>query len=191
MPSTISQVILPELGPVCPECCSRGYVPGSAVVIPESYTFATTDAAEELEWNVHAARAITTAHPRPAQLLDPTWLLRWLAERAAFTLEHLDHIPSGRLAEPGILVHILADPPRSEPFRVLIDGTHRLARRLLEGRACWAYSLTEEEQQSICTARRRAVRRKSPHRRNSVSSIAALAGGAADASLRRLAALHG
>ncbi len=40
------------------------------------------------------------------------------------------------------------------PFRVLIDGTHRAARRLHDCRDCWAFLLTEEEQRSVCTYRR-------------------------------------
>jgi hypothetical protein len=77
----------------------------------------------------------------------------WLTERSNFTLEHLIHIPPEKLAEPGILVEILGSPPGGQPapFRILIDGTHRAARRLPQGQACWAFLLTEEEQRSICT----------------------------------------
>lgn len=46
-------------------------------------------------------------------------------------------------------------PPGCDPrpFRIVVDGTHRLARKLYNGQACWAYLLTEEEQASIRTYR--------------------------------------
>ena len=69
-------------------------------------------------------------------------------ERSHFTLEHLQHLPLHKLRQTCILIEILAGPldTRPEPFRILIDGTHRAARCMLESRACWAYLLTEEEQ---------------------------------------------
>lgn len=67
--------------------------------------------------------------------------------------EHLDHIPTDKLDEPGILVEVLAGPPDGElqPFRILIDGTHRAARKARHGQHFWAYLLTEGEQRSVCT----------------------------------------
>ena len=79
--------------------------------------------------------------PAPRCGLDPAWLLLWLVERSRFTLEHLHHIPADILDEPGILVEIAAGPLQAapRPFRILIDGTHRAVRRMLESRSCWAY----------------------------------------------------
>jgi hypothetical protein len=156
MNSIISHVILPGLGEVCPECFSRGHVGALPVRAPETYTFGITQPDAELAWDVDAARRLIVARPRGPHLLDPTWLLPWLVERSHFTLEHLDHIPKDKLDQPGIVVEILVGRPEQqpEPFRILIDGTHRMAKRLLDGRACWAYLLTEEEQRSICTYRR-------------------------------------
>ena len=167
MSSMISHVILPGLGAVCPECFSRGYVGAMPLVIPETYTFGIAQPSAELEWDVEAARALIQARPRAAQLLDPAWLLSWLVERSRFTLDHLDHIPADKLDEPGILVEIMAGPPgrAPEPFRMLIDGTHRAARRLMESRACWAYLLTEAEQRSVCTYRREGRTTESTYRR--------------------------
>ncbi len=79
----------------------------------------------------------------------------WLAERTAVTAEHIDHIPGDRLDEPGIVVEVVGGAPGEppQPFRLLIDGTHRAAGNLRDGRECWAYLLTEQEQRSICTYR--------------------------------------
>ena len=49
-----------------------------------------------------------------------------------------------------------------QPFRILIDGTHRAVRRMLDGRACWAYLLTEEEQLSICAYHQQGQRLEIP-----------------------------
>ena len=155
MNSVISRVILPGLGSVCPECFSRGRIGEIPLAVPETYTFGVTEPPSELEWDVVAARRLIQARPRSTLLLDPAWLLPWLVERSRFTLEHLDHIPVDKLDEPGILVEIVAGPLQAapQPFRILIDGTHRAVRRMLESRACWAYLLTEDEQRCICTYR--------------------------------------
>ena len=49
----------------------------------------------------------------------------------------------------------MAGPPgcQPEPFRILIDGTHRGARKLRDRQDYWTFLLTEEEQRSICTYR--------------------------------------
>ena len=149
----ISSVILPGLGPVCPECFSRGYVGPLLLGPKEVYSFEVSEPQAQLDWDIDAARALIAARPRTAQRLDPGWLRRWLTERTQFTLEHLMHIPAEKVAEPGILVEIVESPPgrKPDPFRILIDGTHRAARRLRQGRACWAFLLTEQEQRAICT----------------------------------------
>jgi hypothetical protein len=149
----ISSVILPGLGSVCPECFSRGYVGPLSLGPKEVYSFGVSELQEQLDWDVDAARALIAARPRAAQRLDPIWLRQWLTERSKFTLEHVMHIPPEKVAEPGILVEIVGSPPgrKPDPFRILIDGTHRAVRRLRQGRACWAFLLTEEEQRSICT----------------------------------------
>jgi hypothetical protein len=109
----------------------------------------------QLDWDIDRARRVIAARPRVAQRVDPDWLRRWLAERTAITLEHLAHIPPHKVDEPGIVVEVMACPPGAEPrpFRILIDGTHRLARRLCNAQEGWAYLLTEDEQASICTYR--------------------------------------
>jgi len=153
MSSIITRVILPGLGPVCPECFSRGHIAALRLSPNEVYSFGVTEPQAQFDWDVDAGRALIAANPRTAQRLDPTWLESWLAERTTITPDHLDHIPADKLDEPGILIEIMACSPGGEPrpFRILIDGTHRGARTLRDGRECWAFLLTEEEQRSICT----------------------------------------
>jgi len=153
MSSIITRVILPGLGPVCPECFSRGHIAALRLSPNEVYSFGVTEPQADFDWDVDAARALIAANPRTAQRLDPNWLESWLAERTTITPDHLDHIPADKLQEPGILIEIMACPPgcQPRPFRILIDGTHRGARAVRDGRECWAFLLTEEEQRSICT----------------------------------------
>ena len=155
MDSIISRVILPGVGSVCPECLSRGHLPALRLSPREVYSFGLTEHQRQLDWDVDAARALIAARPRTAQPLDPAWLTTWLLERTSVTAEHLDHIPVDKLDEPAILVEVVASPPGAvpQPFRILIDGTHRAARKLRDGLDCWAYLLTEEEQSAICTYR--------------------------------------
>jgi len=155
MSAIITSVILPGLGPVCPECFSRGHVATVGLSPKEVYSFGVTEPQAQLDWDVDAARALIASYPRTAQRLDPNWLASWLAERTSITAEHLDHIPASKLDEPGVLIEIMACPPggEPEPFRILIDGTHRGARKLRDRQQYWAYLLTEEEQRSICIYR--------------------------------------
>jgi hypothetical protein len=155
MDSIITSVILPGVGPVCPECLSRGHIPALPLSPGEVYSFGINDPPAQLDWKVDAARNLIALRPRVAQRIDPEWLRTWLAQRTTITAEHLDHIPANKLDEPGILVELVASPPgcKTRPFRILIDGTHRLARKLRDGQDCYAYLLTEDEQASVCTYR--------------------------------------
>ena len=155
MDSIVSRVILPGVGPVCPECLSRGHLPALRLSPREVYSFRLAEHQRQLEWDVDAARALIAARPRRAQPLDPAWLKTWLLERTSVTAEHLDHIPADKLDEPAIVVEVVACPQGAvpQPFPILIDGTHRAARKLRDGLDCWAYLLTAQEHHSICTHR--------------------------------------
>lgn len=163
MTTIITSVYLPGLGQVCPECFSRGHVAGFPAA-REVYSFGLVDPASQLDWDIVAARALVAARPRSPQRVESEWLRHWLSVRSAYAPEHLDHIPADKLAEPGILVEILAGPTDGElqPFRILIDGTHRAARKLRDGQDFWAYLLTEGEQRSVCSYYREGARTELP-----------------------------
>jgi hypothetical protein len=155
MDSIIISVILPGVGPVCPECLSRGHIPALPVSPAEVYSFGVAEPPAHFDWDIDCARRLIAERPRAAQRVDHSWLVQWLARRTTVMVEHLDHIPPEKLDEPAIVVEVAACPPGCDPqpFRILIDGTHRLARKLRDGQTCWAYLLTEQEQASICTYR--------------------------------------
>ncbi len=155
MTSSITRVILPGVGAVCPECLSRGHVAALPLLTGEVYSFEMTNPTSQLDWDIAQARALIGARPRAPRRLDGIWLQTWLAQRTSITPEHLDHIPADKLDEPGLLVEIMTCPPggEPEPFRILIDGTHRAARKLRDRQDTWAFLLTEQEQRSICTYR--------------------------------------
>src|SRR5687767_14399104 len=104
MDSIISRVILPGVGPVCPECLSRGRLPALPLSPREVYSYGVPEPPCQFDWDVDAARALIAARPRVAQRLDAGWLRTWLSERTSVTTEHLEHIPTPLLDEPGILV---------------------------------------------------------------------------------------
>ena len=153
MTTIITRVYLPGIGWVCPECFSRGHLAGFPLAPAEVYSFGVVDPPSQLDWDINAARALIATRPRSAQRVDSEWLRHWVTSRSAYAAEHLDHIPADKLDEPGILVEVLAGPPDGElqPFRILIDGTHRAARKLRDGQHFWAYLLTEDEQRSVCS----------------------------------------
>jgi hypothetical protein len=158
MTGYISQVILPGIGPVCPECFSRGHV-GGRLALPAggelyTFTFLTPDGPAELSWNIEAARRLLAERPREPRQLNTLSLLAWLRRHVTITEQHLDHLPDDVLEEPGIMVVIeTAEAPGAplREFAILIDGSHRAARAVRDGRRYRAYLLTEQEQASIAT----------------------------------------
>ena len=72
MTGSISQVILPGIGPVCPECYSRGHV-GGGLALPlggevYTFTFLTPEGPAELTWDIDAARRLVAERPREPRL---------------------------------------------------------------------------------------------------------------------------
>lgn len=155
MDPIITSVILPGVGPVCPEYLSRGHIPALPLSPAEVYSFGVAEPPAQLDWDIDSARRLIADRQRAAQRVDHSWLVQWLATRTTVTAQHLDHIPPEKIDEPAIMVEVVACPPgcHPRPFCILIDGTHRLARKLRDGQTCWAYLLTEQEQASICTYR--------------------------------------
>jgi hypothetical protein len=150
----ITTVILPGLGAVCPECFGRGFVGGLPINGREIYTFSMTGPDSELSWDIARAQELLTLRPRQPKKLDPVDLADWLRSRVTITPRHLDHIPVAKRGVPGIFVVITVaagpDAPMSD-FGILIDGSHRAALALRDGRDFFAYLLTEQEQRSTCT----------------------------------------
>jgi hypothetical protein len=85
MSSIITRVILPGLGPVCPECFSRGHVGALSLAPGEVYSYGIAEPRTQLDWDVDAARALIANRPRTAQRLDTNWLKSWLTERTSIT----------------------------------------------------------------------------------------------------------
>ena len=76
MSSIITHVILPGLGPVCPECFSRGHIAAFSLAPGEVYSYGITEPQAQLDWDVDAARALIADRPRTAQRLETNWLER-------------------------------------------------------------------------------------------------------------------
>src|SRR5712692_2486134 len=74
MSCIITRVILPGIGPVCPECFSRGHIAALPLSPKEVYSFGVTEPEAQLDWDVDGARRLIAARPRTAQRLDPNWL---------------------------------------------------------------------------------------------------------------------
>jgi hypothetical protein len=151
----ITTVILPGLGAVCPECFGRGFISGGLPIDGhEIYTFSMTGPDSELNWDIARAQELLAQRPRKPKKLDPVELADWLRSRVTITPSHLDHIPVAKRAVPGIFVVITVAARPGAPmldFGILIDGSHRAALALRDGRDFYAYLLTEPEQRSICT----------------------------------------
>src|SRR4030095_10018830 len=90
--SAISSVIVPGLGPVCPECFSRGHIAAFPLAHREVYSFSLTGPPSQLDWDVATARALIAARPRTPRRLDSSWLAVWLQDRSNYDIRHIDHI---------------------------------------------------------------------------------------------------
>jgi hypothetical protein len=131
-----------------------GGPPRRQALFRESFTYQFVNPNAELVWDMEQARAILAKHPRDPQLVDPDWLASWLSTKETFVPEHLEHIPPDKREDPGIVVQIAHAEAPGQPMEwlpILVDGSHRGALALREGRDFYAYELTEKEQYSICT----------------------------------------
>lgn len=108
----------------CPRCPLLGENPQEK---PEWYQFLT------LRFNLRIAQELT--RPRMLHRVDPVALATWLGF-IRIREGHLDHLPPD--LGPGIMVTL-----PSNSGRLLIDGNHRAARSLREGREFLAYLLPE------------------------------------------------
>ena len=71
MSSIITHVILPGLGPVCPECFSRGHIGPPFLAPGEVYSFGITEPQAQLDWDVVAARALIDDQPDMRVVAEP------------------------------------------------------------------------------------------------------------------------
>ncbi len=93
-------------------------------------------------YDVDLAR-LYTSDGRETVELDPDDVRTSVAE-SDINDEHIDHVDP---SIPGIVAHVIFQDPSGELLNghVLIDGHHRAARCLREGRPFEVYLLTEEE----------------------------------------------
>jgi hypothetical protein len=150
------------LGPSIIERLPDGRWQKRTPVVRETYTQELTlpdGRPASVTWDVDAARELLRKRPRLPRPLNPESLREWLETKVSFLPEHVWHLPADRCGEPGIVVVLDAGPSPDElqPVRFLIDGSHRAARALAEGRPFFAYHLTEAEQFSIATYRENGV----------------------------------
>lgn len=123
------------LDPLCPKCTAR------AEREHRIYSVETEDG----EWwfDVEKALGLVAAAPRRPTRIPPP-LDGWLLETNQFDEAHLTHIDDC-LDDP-ILVVTVGHAPLGQGGRLgLVDGTHRLKRRLDAGLPAIAYLLTPEE----------------------------------------------
>lgn len=123
------------LDPLCPKCTAR------AEREHRIYSVETEDG----EWwfDVEKALGLVAAAPRRPTRIPPP-LDGWLLETNQLDEAHLTHIDDC-LDDP-ILVVTVGHAPLGQGGRLgLVDGTHRLKRRLDAGLPAIAYLLTPEE----------------------------------------------
>jgi hypothetical protein len=108
-------------------------------------------------WNMALAHQLVAAYP-PASRLDSRWLEVWINNRSNLIAGHIDHIPDGHLDEPVLCdvtyVNALTDDevPCSVPFRMLLDGHHRAARKLREGQPVYGHVLRPWDHERVYSA---------------------------------------
>lgn len=136
-------------GPACEQCLAHVLL--ERLGQPKRWTFSFHEPESAVTWNVDRAYELVRVRPRPARRIAPASLCEWLERYSEHHSAHIDHIPSDKLGEPGILVVFdVRAPPDFEPspFVMLIDGTHRAAAAIRDGRDFYAYGLTEVEQRA-------------------------------------------
>lgn len=98
------------------------------------------------EFDVDRACALAQDGREPVEVEEES--VRLSVEESHVHEEHVAHVNG---TEPGVIAHVRYCRHEGTEFRghVLIDGHHRAARCLQEGRPYFAYLLTEEESESV------------------------------------------
>ncbi|QEL15460.1 hypothetical protein [Limnoglobus roseus] len=118
--------------PTCPHCR-----PG-----PETYRYLG-----RYEFDVDAARGLVADGREPVEVDDAS--VRYWLEDSKLHDQHLDHVDP---RFPGILAHVWFNDGIAEHHgHALIDGNHRAARCLRDGRPFFARLLTEAESRAVLT----------------------------------------
>lgn len=118
----------------CPHCRSG----------PETYWYL-----DQYLFDVDRARALATDGRPAVEVEDES--TRVSVDRSVLHEPHIDHVNP---TYPGVIAHVSFDDG-SQVYRghLLIDGHHRAARCLREGRPFRAYLLTAEESEAILLRR--------------------------------------
>jgi hypothetical protein len=138
----------------CIKCMAHQLLAAGMMERP-NYSFQITNPDVVLEWNVKRAWELVEASGRQPQEVDPGWVRRWLKDRSNLTPGHMDHIPAERLSDPILFDHIFtsrddtAREVRWWPFYILVDGHHRAARALQEGKPIFGHTLTPAEHAEV------------------------------------------
>jgi len=99
------------------------------------------------EFDVEAARRLVQDGREPVEVEEDG--LRASVEFSRIDEAHVGHVDP---VVPGLIAHIwFTDEGVTHHGHVLIDGNHRAARCLRDGRPFLAYVLTEEESRAIVT----------------------------------------
>ncbi len=97
-------------------------------------------------FDVDAARDLVGDGREPVEVDDAS--VRLSMDGLKLVSEHVDHVNP---AFPGIIAHVSFPDPSGEVLRghVLIDGNHRAARCLRDGRPFFAHLLSEPESEAV------------------------------------------
>jgi hypothetical protein len=119
--------------PACSRCDRRGR---------ETYDYLC----KEYLFDVDRARALVADGREPVELEEES--VRDSVRYSRICKEHINHVDP---SEPGIIAHLFYRTEDGERIHahLLIDGNHRAARSLRDGRPYHAYLLSEEESQDI------------------------------------------
>lgn len=140
---------------VCAECV-KAQTPLAELV----YSFAFADLDLALSWNLGRAWSIALARIRAGalpELWSPADLARWIGQYSDVDLAHVDHLPADVVDSIGLAADVdvtLYAPWLELPAdyvtrsTVLLDGNHRAARALRDGRPFASYFLSDAELRS-------------------------------------------
>ena len=125
----------------CVTCMAR--LEERTLVGCETFSLVMHDPESSVTWDVDRAWQIVRLNPRPAQVLPDDVAF----QGGDVDFEHLEHIPLEQRGVPGLAVvlHNVLPDGTDQTLVVQIDGSHRAALAVGEGRPHEVYVLTEQE----------------------------------------------